>query len=435
MTTVHEVPGEGHLVLVKGAPEAVIDRCAPGPARGALEDDDEAMVADGLRVLAFAQGGDSIDATNLTPLGAIGFADPLRDSTVPAVAQLDRAGIRLVMVTGDHLDTARAAARKAGLKADPAVTGAELAAAPEGQRAHLLESAQVLARVEPGVKLDLVRAHQAAGHVVGMTGDGVNDAPALRVADVGVAMAVGAGTDVAREAASIVVTDANLGTITAAVREGRLIFRNLLNAIAYLLTGNVSEVVVVLGGLLLIPDLAVPLLPVQLLWINLITDGLPAIALGVDTERGDLMAEAPRPAHIRLLTWRRQTELAVRGGILGAIVLGSGLIARQQGWSEEQIRGQLLMSVVAAHLVLAYIVRSAALTFERGWLNNRTLLAAVGGSLALQIVVLNIPWTRDALGVPEMPAASWLLAAGVALAIILVADTLRIAARLLHSTP
>lgn len=123
----------------------------------------------------------------------------------------------------------------------------------------------------------------------------------------------------------------------------------------------------------------------------------------------------------------------MRGAILGAIVLGSGVIARQQGWTEEQIRGQLLMSVVAAHLVLAYIVRSAAFTFERGWLNNRTLLAAVGGSLALQIAVLNIPWTRDALGVPDMPAVSWLLAAGAALAVVLVADALRLGAHLLRT--
>jgi Ca2+-transporting ATPase len=300
-------------------------------------------------VLALAAGDtDDLHAVGLEPLGLVSFRDPLRGSAVAAVKQLQGAGISLVMVTGDHLETARAVARGAGMADSPAVTGSELAQLSAEERAR--GSPQPVGGPRRARReVDLVAAHRHAGHVVAMTGDGVNDAPALRAADVGVAVSGPGGTDVAREAASIVVTNADLETLAAAVREGRLIFRNLMNAVSYLLTGNVSEIVVVLGALVLLPDLAVPLLPVQLLWINLVTDGLPAIALGLDEARGDPMSQPPRSPHERLLGFRRQFALGLRGILVGLIVLATGYVASSLDWSQEEVRTQLVFSVLAAH--------------------------------------------------------------------------------------
>ncbi|HEX6595419.1 MAG TPA: cation-transporting P-type ATPase, partial [Acidimicrobiales bacterium] len=306
MATVHHT-AEGPVLSVKGAPEAVLARCRPGAQRDRLEASVPGLARSGLRVLALATAATAdLDAAALEPLGLVGFHDPLRASTVDTVAKCRRAGIRLTMVTGDHLGTARAVAVEAGLEPDPAVTGAQLAGLEPSDRTDLLRAASIVARVDPHTKVELVAAHRASGEVVAMTGDGVNDAPALRQADIGVALSGQGGTDVAREAADVVVTDGDLATLVAAVAEGRRIWRNLMSVLAYLLTGNVSEVLVVVGSVVLLPDLAVPLLPVQLLWVNFVTDGLPALALGVDQPPHDPLAAPPRSASDRLLGGRRQ---------------------------------------------------------------------------------------------------------------------------------
>lgn len=426
MTTVHELEGRGRFVSVKGAPEAIFPRCKEGPEREKLEQRAAEMASQGLRVLALAgTPGSEADSANLDAFGVVGFRDPLRPSAVSAVQELQRAGIHVVMVTGDHMDTARAIARLAGIPDSPAVSGADLARLAPEERAELLANATVVARVEPGVKVDLVAAHRKAGHVVAMTGDGVNDAPALRAADVGVAVLGSGGTDVAREASSVVVTDSDLDTLAAAVREGRLIFRNLVNAVSYLLTGNISEIVVVIGALFLLPDLAVPLLPVQLLWINLVTDGLPAIALALDEARDDPMARPPRSPSEHLLSVQRQLLLGLRGSVVGLVVLVTGYVASERGWTDDEIRTQLVLSVLVTHLLLAYVVRARLFTFEPGWWRNRVLLAAVGGSLALQTVALLTPAGRSALGFEALPGEAWLLAAAAGVAVLVVNDIVR----------
>jgi magnesium-transporting ATPase (P-type) len=221
-----------------------------------------------------------------------------------------------------------------------------------------------------------------------------------------------------------VVTNGDLGVLAVAVREGRAVYRNLVSVVSYLLTGNVSEVVVVVAGLFLLPDLAVPLLPVQLLWINLVTDGLPALALGVDRPAHDPLTDPPRRAGERLLGWSRLATLGVRGVVLGAIVTASALVGRS-GEDDEAVRTQLVVSLVVTHLVLAYIARADGLTFGRGWWRNRVLLATIVASLGLQVLVTVVPAFRSALRLEPVPPEGWALAVGAAVITVVAIDASR----------
>ena len=432
MATVHRTP-TGPVLSVKGAPEVVLPRCRPGPGRAELETSVAGLARNGLRVLAFASARtDDLDATDLDALGLIAFSDPLRASATAAVNECRRAGIRLVLVTGDHLATARSVALDAGLDPEPAVTGAGLATLDEEQRDAALRAAAIVARVDPATKLDLVAAHRANGEIVAMTGDGVNDAPALRRADIGVALAGAGGTDVAREAAGLVVTDGDLATLVDAVAEGRRIWRNLVSVLSYLLAGNLSEVLVVLGCIVLLPHLTVPLLPVQLLWVNFVTDGLPALALGIDRPPGDPLAVPPRSSTERLLSWHRQATLAARGGVVAAAVLIPGVVALTSGSSDDAVRTQLLLSLVATQLVLAYVSRTDGASFASGWWRNSVLLGAIGGSLALQVLAFGTGQGRSLLGLAPLRPAGWLLATASAAGAVAVIDTARAAVARRH---
>ncbi|HWL35577.1 MAG TPA: cation-transporting P-type ATPase [Frankiaceae bacterium] len=416
---------DGVVVSVKGAPEVVLARCRPGPERALVEGAAARLASAGRRVLALAGGpADAFDTGELRPLGVVAFADPLRESTAAAVADCRRAGLRVVLVTGDHAETAAAVARQAGLRADTVVSGADLTGGAARRNATLV-AADVVARVDPSVKLDLVRAHRAAGAVVAMTGDGVNDAPALRNADVGVAIAGEGGTDIAREAAALVVTDGDLGAIVRAVAEGRRIYRNLTTAVAYLVTGNLSEILVVAGGLLLVPELAVPLLPIQLLWVNLVTDGLPALALAVDDPPGDALDAPPRAPGDTILGRRAIRAVTARAGLVAALVLGAAALARRWGWTPDAVRTVIVATLVPSHLVLAYVSRGSRRAFEPGWARNRLLLAAVAGSVVLQGVLLAVAPLRSAFGLAVLPPVGWLLAAGVPAVLVAVTDVAR----------
>ena len=415
MATVHDTV-HGSMLSLKGAPEAVLPRCVPGPARASLEAKVDDLLSHGLRVLAVAGGpSDDLDADGSDALGLLAFHDPIRPTARLAVGECRRAGIRVVLVTGDHLDTARAVATAVGIDVVHAITGAELAAATPEIRAQALAASTIVARVDPATKVALVDAYQAAGHVVAMTGDGVNDAPALRRADIGVALAGDGGTDVAREAAGIVVTDGDLGTIVAAIAEGRRIYRNIISVVSYLLAGNLSEILVLMTGLILLPDLRVPLLPVQLLWLNFVTDGIPALALGLDRDPGDPLADAPRPGNARLLSIPRLLLLLARAITLAANALATAVLVSALGWTGAAVRSQLLLSLLAGHLLLAYVARARRWTFERGWASNRVLLAAVAGSAALQIVAFGTQAGRSLLGLVALPPGAWALAAAAAL--------------------
>jgi Ca2+-transporting ATPase len=422
---VHGSAGEPHL-SVKGSPAAVLARCASGPEVDRLLHVSDSLAARGLRVLALADGraGDP-DATGLRPLGLAVFGDELRDSSRAAVLEARRGGMRVMMVTGDHPATAAAIAEAAGIPIDRVVAGAELVALERAAAWDRLAEADVVARVTPEVKVALVDALQDRGHVVAMTGDGVNDAPALVAADIGVAVSVGPGTAVAREAADLLITDGDLSTLVAAVREGRRIFRNLVSVTAYLLSGNVAEVATVAGALVLLPELAIPLTAVQLLWINVVTDGFPALALGVDDPPGDPLAERPRARDERLLDRRRLAVIGGRGATLAASLLVLAAASLAAGSTDRQVGTQLLLGLVLGQLILPFVVRSQRWCFERGWWRNRTLDAVVGASLVVQVLVFLLPAGREVLGLAALDHGQWAAAVLAVAAAVLAMEAAR----------
>jgi Ca2+-transporting ATPase len=431
MTTLHRGPA-GMLLLVKGAPEALLPRCAwhLGAAgeqveltdddRRALDEAEEDLAARGRRMLALA--GRELDAApdpledgerDLVLYGVLALRDPVRHEAIEAVAEARSAGIRIVMVTGDHGGTAAAVARDVGLAVpeEGALTGRDLR--ESGLPADPL-AVPVYARVDPDQKLALVEAARSGGQVVAVTGDGVNDAPALRRADIGVAMGR-TGSDVAREAADLVVTDDNLATIVTAIREGRGIYDNIRKVVDYLVAGNLSEILVVVISLLVFPGLGVPLLPLQLLWVNLLTDGLPALALGVDPVDPGLMRHPPRPRRERLLRGARLSLLSVRGMLMCASAIASLAVVRL-GWEESwpHARAVMFTVLVGGHLLYAFVAR---LPTRRP---NRWLVWAVAGGLALQAAVVLLPVARPVFHTAFLSLREWLLvAAGATMPIVL----------------
>jgi Ca2+-transporting ATPase len=404
---------------MKGAPEVVLAASGDAVGRGgrrSLEADAMLRIADdlassGSRVIAFAvREGSDVDPDRppeegFAFLGLVGLRDPVRAEAAAAVADATSAGIRIVMVTGDHAGTAASVSREVGLLT------------PEGRvlEGHRLGEADpaevsVFARVKPEDKLAIVRALQERGEVVAVTGDGVNDAPALRQADIGVAMGR-TGSDVAREAADMVITDDDLGTIVHAVEEGRRLFRNIRNVIDYLVAGNLSEVAVVVGALLLFPEAGATLTPLQILWINLLTDGLPAVALGTESEPGSRSDEI---AASTLLSWGRARMLALRGMSIAVMSMGSFVVMRfafDTSW--ESARTAMFTVLVISHLLYAFTVHldrpgRAPVPF-RTLLAARGLLLAVGIGIALQLTVVVVPLLHDVFDTTSLTPTAWLL--------------------------
>ena len=433
MSAVH-VTQAGRLLTMKGAPEVVLGTCERGPATELLRIRSRELASDGLRVIAFgdapadgAPGAAMGAGERLRPLGVLGLRDDIREAAADAVAACRSAGMRVVMVTGDHIGTARAVADAVGIPPEPALTADDLVGEDGASRARRLRDATVVARVDPQTKLDLVRAHQSGGEIVTMTGDGVNDAPALRAADVGVAVAGAGGTDVARQAATVVVTTGDLGTIVTGVREGRRLYHNIASMIGYLLTGNLGEIIIVFAGMLAWPGLVVPLLPVQLLWINLIMDGIPALAIGADRPSGDALRDPPRRAGDGLLTWARLPRMLVRAVLTAGLVLGAAQLTFALGGDDALVRAQLVVTLVAVRLALAYVVRARRSTFERGWWRSAPVRYAVAGTAALQILVTSVPPLGAPLGLVPLPATGWAMAAAAFLLTPLISDLIRYA--------
>lgn len=370
-------------IYVKGAPEAVLPLCAgvdPG-----TEAQVAAMAKAGLRVLAVASGQGTAES-NLSLLGFLGLADPPRPEAIQAVADARAAGIHTVMITGDHPLTAAAIAAEMGIvplePADPAVP-------------------HVHARATPSEKLDIVRAWKARGHIVAMTGDGVNDAPALREAHIGIAMGKN-GTDVAREAADMVLTDDNFASILAAIKEGRGIFANIQKTLVYLLSGNLGELMLMLGAALL--ALPIPLLPLQLLWVNLVTDGMPALALVMEPVEKDVLLQPPRAANAPVLGRPEWLRIGMTAVLETAVTLGVFLWTLQ-GHSEAEARSATFLTLVVAETVRSMAARSAKLTtWQLGWLSNPRLLAVVVGSLGLQVAIQNWSWSQSLFGLVPLDA-------------------------------
>ena len=372
---------EGNRLYMKGGIESVLPLCSNGAERAQAEND--ALAARGLRVLAVAKG-EGPDEAGLTLMGLIGLADPPRPEAIAAVAEARGAGIVTVMITGDQKVTALAIAREMGILA-------------EGER----PDERVHARVSPEEKLNIVREWKAKGAIVAMTGDGVNDAPALKEAHVGVAMGI-AGTEVTREAADIVLADDNFASIIAGVREGRAIFDNIRKTLVYLLTGNAAELLLMLIAAL--AGLPVPLLPIHLLWINLVTDGLPALALSLDPTQDDVLKRPPRDAAEPMLGRAQWLRVAVVGALEAALTLGVYLWALDHG-PTDAARDLAFTTLVFSELMRSFAARSDTRTLAQvGAASNLRLLAVVTLTGAAQVGMHFVPGLRSVFGLHPL---SW----------------------------
>ncbi|QEH38988.1 Calcium-transporting ATPase 1 [Aquisphaera giovannonii] len=425
MITLHETPG-GLLACAKGAPESLLGSCRLvatddgeeplGPeGRAAILEEARRMAAEALRVLAVAdrRGATLEDAeSDMTFLGLVGMIDPPRPEARPAIERCREAGIKVVMITGDHPLTAAAVARELGiLRGGRVITGAELEAMGDEELARRVEGIEVYARVSPADKLRVVKALQARGHVVAMTGDGVNDAPALKRAEIGVAMGV-TGTDVTKEAAAMTLTDDNFASIVAAVEEGRGVFNNVKKYLMYLLSSNFGEIGLMAGAALL--GLPLPLSAVMLLYVNLASDGLPALALAVDPPEPDLMRHPPRDPRTGLFTRPVVVLMAVGAAWSAFVNLGVFAWAIRAG---RPLAGGMTLTfatLVLTEFFKAFNFRSdrrsvLAQPFANGWLD-----LAIAWELALLAFVIEAPFLRGPFGTAPLGAGDWLLAVAAA---------------------
>ena len=432
MTVEIEIDGS-HRVLTKGAPETVLPRASTlaeigedtridESMRRKILSDADAMADRGLRVLALADGGASAidDERDLTLIGLVGMADPLRADVPPAIARALDAGIRVVMITGDHAMTAGAIARQVGLDPARLVTGRDLASRSASELEQMATDADVFARVTSEHKLRIVQALRARGEIVAMTGDGVNDAPALRAADIGVAMGVG-GTDVARDAADLVLGDNSFSTIVAAVEEGRTVFANLRSLIHFLLTCNLAEVVVVFG--LLVTTGATPLLPIQILFVNLLTDSLPALALGVEPGEPEFMRSGPR----RSTAIFGRDSAAAFIGIGGLIALATfAAYALGQTSGDDALASRLTFAtLVGSQLSASFAFRSETRSVVQ-LPRNLWLVCAVAASALALIAVLYIPVLQDAFDTAPLSPAEWGAVCGLSLLPLVVVEAAKL---------
>lgn len=422
-----------HWLHLKGAAEVVLPLCRD------IEGDRilavaEAMAADGYRVLAVAGKdvsgeGDAMPAveghlSDLTLYGLVGFIDPLRPEAKEAIAHCRRAGVAVKMITGDHGATALAIARELGIASSPAdvVTGHDLAqaAASGPAAASRVAAASVFARVEPLQKLAIVEQLKAAGHVVAMTGDGVNDAPALVRADIGVAMGRD-GTDVAREAADLVLTDDNFASVVAGIEEGRAAYANIRKVVYLLLSTGAAEVI--MFALAIGSGLPVPLLPTQLLWLNLVTNGGQDIALAFEKREPDLLDRPPRSPKEPLLDALMLREGAISGLYMGAMAYGVFASTMAAGLTEFDARNAALFTMVAFQNVHVFNCRSESISaFKVPLANNWPLIAAAGLAQAMHISAAFLPGLRDVLQIAPIEPGLWLGLFAVAASLLLVME-------------
>jgi Ca2+-transporting ATPase len=427
MTTVHR-KGEGLVSYTKGAPEMLLPRCltawsGEGPRPLEIEhlhEVAERMAADGLRVLALAfrewpepppdLHPETVE-TGLCFLGFAGLMDPPRPEAAEAVALCKTAGIKPVMITGDHPATARTIARRLGItdEGDAVLTGEELARLSLAEFEKQVEEIRVYARVAPEQKIKIVRALQDKGEFVAMTGDGVNDAPALKCANIGVAMGR-IGTDVAREASHMILLDDDFASIVAAVREGRRIFDNIRKFVKYTMTCNSAEVwTLFLAPFLMLP---IPLLPIHILWINLVTDGLPGLALALEPEERGIMQRPPRPPQESLFAHGMWQHILWIGLLMGGVTLLSQAWTYHTGSAHWQSMVFTVLSLSQMGHVLAIRSERESL-FHQGLLSNKPLFAAVSLTIALQLAVLYVPvlqpiFKTDALNAEELAVCALL---------------------------
>jgi Ca2+-transporting ATPase len=445
MTTVNSMSESSTRINVKGGLDEVLSVCDKiiihGKIRPIVDDDkkqiilaNETMANSALRILAMAYKDlpeaprnfqiDDLEK-GLIFIGMLGMIDPARPEVIEAVARCNTAGIRPVMITGDHKSTAMAIAREIGIfrEGDIAITGAELEKLSEEEFAKNVSKYAVYARVAPEHKVRIVKAWQSHGEVVAMTGDGVNDAPALKQADIGAAMGI-VGTDVAKGAADMVLTDDNFATIVSAVEEGRRIYDNILKAIQFLLSTNIGEIFLLLVTSVF--NLGTPLLPIHILWVNLVTDSLPALALSVDPAEKGIMNRNPRNSKKGFMTKGMVWRIMYQGIMIGAIPLAAFIIGlREQGVVLGQTMAfATLMFAQLAHVRNLHSNTRSSLAISP--LKNIPLIVAIGISGALALIVLLIPTIRDAFSLTALDSKHWLAVALMSLIPILVVDIFKL---------
>lgn len=428
MTTLHP-SATGPVAHAKGAPEIILASCVrqltpagevalDAAARETILDTARQMASEALRVLAVATKSNATieDAENgMTFLGLVGMIDPPRPEARAAIKTCEQAGIKPVMITGDHPLTAKAVASELGLlKTGRVVTGAELEAISDPEFKHEVENIEVYARVSPAHKLRIVTALQQKGHLVAMTGDGVNDAPALKKADIGIAMGI-TGTDVTKEAAAMTLTDDNFASIVAAVEEGRGVFGNIKKYLMYLLSSNIGEIVLMAGATLL--GLPLPLTAVQILYVNLATDGLPALALAVDPPEADLMRRRPRNPRTGIFT-RPVIILMVVGGLWSAIInLGLFTWALNSGRSLAEAMTMTFVSLILIQFFKAYNYRSDRHSVLKRPFANKWLNLAILWELILLVLIVYVPFLRSPFGTYNLSLIDWVIVIALALTI------------------
>ena len=416
------------LVFVKGAPERVATMCADADAAAAMLAKAESMAAEGYRVLAFADGelcgpidpaSAPAEPTNLNVLGLVGMIDPLRPGVRQAVADADAAGVRTIMVTGDHPITALAIARDLCLasESEEVVTGDEFLSSEPEQLAPLISGAKVFARVSPHQKVQVVDAARAAGHYVAVTGDGVNDAPALRAANIGVAMGH-AGTDVAREAAELVITDDHYATIVAGIEEGRIAYENVRKVIYLLISTGAAEVVLV--GLAIAFGTPLPLLPAQLLWLNLVTNGIQDVALAFEKGEPGILERPPRPPGEGVFNRLMIERTLVAAAVMGSIGFAAFWWMLQQGWSETVARNYLLLLMVLFENVHIFNSRSELTSaFRISPLKSPILMGGALIAFSVHVSMLYLPWGQRLLNTAPVSPLAWGVLFSLALSILL----------------
>ena len=449
--------GDQAVLISKGAPDVLLARCT-GLREGLnvvpLDDaqrkrilaDVDALSNDALRTLAvayrpLAAGEDpqrgEIDERGLAYVGTVGIIDPPREEAGEAIAAARRAGIRIIMITGDHPRTASRIAADLGIiePGGTALTGLDLDALDDGAFATAVRTTSVYARVSPHHKLRIVDALQADGHIVAMTGDGVNDAPALKSADIGIAMGI-TGTEVAKEAAKMILADDNFATIVSAVREGRAIFDNIRKFLRYLLSSNMGEVLTVFFGVVLSgaigltasgEDVVLPLLATQILWINLVTDSGPALAMGIDPSVDDVMARKPRRLTDRIIDARMWRSVLVTGAVMAALTLltidfylPGGIVAGDRDLANARTAGFTVL--VLTQLFNCFNARSGRRSAFRGLFANRWLWGAIALSLLLQVLVVHVPFMNVAFGTVPLQPSQWAACFAIASVVLWVAE-------------
>ena len=439
MTTIHKVSGK-YRVITKGAPDVLLKRCTKCYENGMIinfdnnkikkiEDYNNSMADNALRVIAIAYKDydmlpNQIDSNtienNLVFVGLVGMIDPPREGVKDAVAICKRAGIKTVMITGDHIATAKAIAKELGILkgSDIAITGAELDKISQKELEKNIMNYSVFARVTPEHKVRIVKAFRSTKEVVAMTGDGVNDAPALKSADIGIAMGKN-GTDVAKNASDMILTDDNFVTIVEAVKQGRNIFENIKKAVHFLIATNIGEIVTIFMGLLM--GIKSPLLAIQLLWVNLVTDSLPAIALGLEPPEKDIMSKKPRDSKKSIFADGLWNKIFIEGIMLGMLTLISFSIGNSI-YGIEVGRTMAFVSLGLLELIHSFNIKSDESIFKVGIFENKYLIGAfIIGSL-LQILVVIIPTFAQIFKLVPLNMTQWIYTVAISIAPVIIME-------------